>query len=58
MGPGHNALIDVGGQTWIVYHAWLPNHAGDKRVLWIDKLDWRDGKPHVDGPTCTSQHAP
>jgi beta-xylosidase len=58
MGPGHNALIDVDGQTWIVYHAWLPNHAGDKRVLWIDKLDWRDGKPRVDGPTCTSQHAP
>jgi len=57
-GPGHNALIEVGGQTWIVYHAWLRYHAGDKRVLWIDKLDWRDGKPRVDGPTCKAQPAP
>lgn len=57
-GPGHNALIDVDGQTWIVYHAWLPNHAGDKRVLWIDRLDWQNGKPVVHGPTCTKQTAP
>jgi beta-xylosidase len=58
MGPGHNAILDVDGQTWIVYHAWLPNHAGGKRVLWIDKLDWRDGKPRVDGPTCKPQPLP
>jgi beta-xylosidase len=57
-GPGHNALLQVGGQTWIVYHAWLPNHAGDKRVLWIDRLDWRNGKPHVEGPTCKPQAVP
>jgi beta-xylosidase len=57
-GPGHNALVDVDGQTWIVYHAWKPNHAGNKRVLWIDKLDWRDGKPRVDGPTCKPQPVP
>ena len=57
-GPGHNALIEVDGRTWIVYHAWLPNHAGDKRVLWIDKLDWRDGKPRVEGPTCAAQPVP
>jgi beta-xylosidase len=57
-GPGHNALLEVGGQTWIVYHAWLPAHAGDKRVLWIDRLDWRDGKPRVQGPTCTPQPVP
>jgi beta-xylosidase len=57
-GPGHNALIEVGSQTWIVYHAWLPNHAGDKRTLWIDRLDWRNGKPIVHGPTCTPQPVP
>jgi beta-xylosidase len=55
-GPGHNALIDVGGQTWIVYHAWRPDHTA--RVLWIDKLAWRNGKPTVEGPTCTQQPAP
>jgi beta-xylosidase len=57
-GPGHNSLIDVDGETWIVYHAWLPNHVGDKRVLWIDRLDWRDGKPVVHGPTCEAQPVP
>jgi beta-xylosidase len=57
-GPGHNAFIDVHGQTWIVYHAWLPNHAGNKRVLWIDRLDWKNGKPVVHGPTCTAQKKP
>jgi beta-xylosidase len=57
-GPGHNSLIQVGGQTWIVYHAWLPVHRGDKRVLWIDRLDWKGGKPVVHGPTCGPQPAP
>jgi len=57
-GPGHNALIEVRNQTWIVYHAWLPGHVGDKRVLWIDRLDWRDGKPVAHGPTCTAQPVP
>lgn len=57
-GPGHNSFATIGGETWIVYHAWLPNRAGDKRVLWIDRLEWKDGKPVVQGPTCTKQRAP
>ena len=55
-GPGHNALIDVGGQTWIVYHAW--NEIYSKRQLWIDRLDWQNGNPVVHGPTCSRQPAP
>ena len=56
-GPGHNALIDDGaGRTWIVYHAWDPAYS--KRQLWIDRLEWKDGKPAVDGPTCGAQDAP
>ena len=56
-GPGHNALIDDGaGRTWIVYHAW--DAAYSKRQLWIDRLEWKDGKPVVDGPTCGAQDAP
>ena len=56
-GPGHNALIDDGaGSTWIVYHAW--DAAYSKRQLWIDRLEWKDGKPVVDGPTCGVQDAP
>jgi beta-xylosidase len=57
-GPGHNALVAVHGRTWIVYHAWLPNHVGDKRVMWIDRLDWEHGKPVAHGPTCSEQDAP
>jgi beta-xylosidase len=56
-GPGHNAIVAVGDTTWIVYHAWsTPQH--DVRTLWIDRLDWQDGKPVVHGPTCEAQPAP
>jgi beta-xylosidase len=57
-GPGHNAIVEVDGQSWIVYHAWLPGKQGDKRVLWVDRLDWKDGKPTVEGPTCKPQPVP
>jgi beta-xylosidase len=57
-GPGHNALVEVDGRTWIVYHAWLPNHEGDRRALWVDRVDWEGGKPVVRGPTCSKQGAP
>jgi beta-xylosidase len=55
-GPGGEALVDVGRRTWIVYHAWLPDHS--RRVLWLDRLDWRNGKPVVHGPTCRPQPVP
>jgi len=63
-GPGGQALfVDAKGQTWIAYHAWLPNHIGDLpgspgRLLWLDRLLWKNGKPVVHGPTCTAQTAP
>jgi beta-xylosidase len=63
-GPGHEAIItDSRGQDWMVYHAWPSNHIGDNtggpgRQLWLDRLDWKDGKPVVHGPTCTKQTDP
>ncbi|QBE61884.1 glycoside hydrolase family 43 protein [Pseudoduganella lutea] len=54
IGPGHQHLFDAGGQTWIAYHAWeqLAGGAkGDRRFMYIDKLDWVDGAPLVRGPT-------
>jgi beta-xylosidase len=61
-GPGHQTLIrDAHGQTWIVYHAWPPDKIGSVtpgRQLWIDRLEWKDGKPVVHGPTCKAQPAP
>ncbi len=59
-GPGHQAIVrDDDGETWFLYHAWPAGAAGgDKRVLWIDRLEWEDGKPDVEGPTCGGQEAP
>ena len=54
-GPGHQALVRHGRDTWIVYHAYA---GGDKRVLWIDRLRWEAGKPVVAGPTCEPQPSP
>ncbi|MET0982895.1 MAG: glycoside hydrolase family 43 protein [Telluria sp.] len=53
-GPGHQGVFRVGAQDYIAYHAWelkTDGKRGDRRVLYIDKLDWVDGKPLVRGPT-------
>ena len=56
-GPGHQALVrDRDGATWIAYHAW--DAAFEQRQLWLDAVRWEDGKPIVEGPTCTEQTAP
>jgi beta-xylosidase len=61
-GPGHQAIVrDDDGETWIVYHAWPPDAIGSVvpgRLLWIDRLEWSDGKPVVRGPTCRPQPLP
>lgn len=54
IGPGHQAVFQVGTQSWIAYHAWeeLAGGArGNRRFLYIDKLDWVDAAPVVRGPT-------
>lgn len=56
-GPGHQALIRVGDATWIAYHAWA-GVGREKRALWLDRLEWDDGRPTVRGPTCGEQPAP
>lgn len=67
--PGHNSIVqDDAGQYWIVYHAinkddrWVDaqNKKGDKRVMLIDKVTFKNGWPYIkDGmPTETPQKAP
>ncbi len=57
-GPGHQAIVlDGAGDTWLAYHAY-PAEGGDRRLLWIDRLRWKTGKPVVSGPTCRPQPAP
>ncbi len=60
IGPGHQTLLQLGDQTWIVYHAWEVSSGlkTSRRFVWMDKLNWKDGKPVVEGPTTTPQPAP
>lgn len=53
-GPGHQALFQADGQDYIAYHAWelkADGKRGERRFLYIDRLDWVDGKPVVKGTT-------
>jgi len=61
VGPGHQTLVQVGDQTWIVYHVWevLPSGmTSSNRYVYIDRLDWKDGKPIVEGPSTNAEPAP
>jgi beta-xylosidase len=61
IGPGHQTVITVDGQDWLVYHVWEVvggGRRGDRRQMWMDRLDWVDGKPVVRGPTVGPQEAP
>ncbi len=65
--PGHNSIVsDASGQDWIVYHAVDTRRPREKasddvntrRVMLIDRIEWRGGWPYVIGPTATVQPAP
>ena len=62
VGPGHVAVVEDGaGRSWVAYHAWPPDAVGSVypgRVLWLDRLTWKGGKPEVEGPTKAEQRAP
>jgi GH43 family beta-xylosidase len=61
-GPGHSFLVSTpAGETWLLYHAWPPDAVGSVlpgRQLWLDRVDWVDGKPVVRGPTAEPQPMP
>jgi beta-xylosidase len=57
IGPGHQAIAtDDDGELWLAYHAWDPDLIS--RQLWIDRLEFVDGKPVVQGPTTEPQPVP
>lgn len=61
VGPGHQTIIvDESGQTWIVYHVWQVSggRRTDTRQMWMDKLNWLDGRPVMQGATREEQAAP
>jgi beta-xylosidase len=61
IGPGGQHVFQVGGQTWIVYHAWNTTddgQQGDSRLMWLDRITWQQGKPVIQGPTTEPQPIP
>lgn len=61
IGPGGQSLLQVGSQTWMVYHVWnaAPDgQQGDSRTMWLDPVDWVNGKPVLRGPTTKPQPVP
>jgi arabinan endo-1,5-alpha-L-arabinosidase len=65
--PGHNSVItDTAGLDWIVYHAVDARRPREKptdelntrRVMLIDRIQWKDGWPVIDGPTSGPVAAP
>jgi arabinan endo-1,5-alpha-L-arabinosidase len=67
LAPGHNCIIqDEAGETWIIYHAIDVNRPrqrqedeiNSRRILLIDRIEWRDGWPHVGTPSDEPRPAP
>ena len=67
LAPGHNSVVtDKAGDLWMVYHAIDVNkprqrqedEINSRRILLIDKIEWRDGWPFVGTPSETSRPAP
>ena len=67
LAPGHNAILtDKAGETWIIYHAIDVNRPrqrqedeiNSRRILLIDRIEWRDGWPFVGTPSEDRRTAP
>jgi arabinan endo-1,5-alpha-L-arabinosidase len=67
LAPGHNSIVlDKAGQHWIVYHAIDVNkprqrqqdEINSRRILLIDRIQWRAGWPHVGTPSDEPMSAP
>lgn len=50
-GPGHQSIFQVGGRSFMSFHAWQATKgcrkAADKRELYIAPIFWKDGKPQL-----------
>jgi arabinan endo-1,5-alpha-L-arabinosidase len=67
LAPGHNCVVtDKASQDWIIYHAIDVNRRrqrqqdeiNSRRILLIDRIEWRDGWPFVGTPSDELQPAP
>ncbi|MCA1653121.1 MAG: glycoside hydrolase family 43 protein [Sphingomicrobium sp.] len=50
-GPGHQAIFQAAGRSFIAFHAWAATRdcrkAADERYLYVAPLSWQDGKPVI-----------
>ena len=67
LAPGHNCVVsDRAGDVWMIYHAIDVNRprqrqedeVNSRRVLLIDRIEWKDGWPHIGTPSQEPQRAP
>lgn len=67
LAPGHNGIItDRAGMHWILYHAVdvarprqrQEDEINSRRVMLIDRIEWKDGWPSAGTPTSGEQPAP
>ena len=51
IGPGHNAefVSDAEGNDWMLYHGFSADTPDEGRKVWLDRIDWVDGWPHIMG---------
>lgn len=57
IGPGgQDVAVAPDGSTWLVYHAWDTDLT--YRTMNIDRLEWRDETPVLDGPSTGPQALP
>lgn len=56
VGTGHNSEIvsDNAGNDWFFYHA-VSTKNPEGRVLMMDKIDWKDGWPSVEGTSPSTE---
>jgi arabinan endo-1,5-alpha-L-arabinosidase len=67
LAPGHNTIAeDKAGQLWMLYHAIDPGkprqsqdrEINSRRVMLIDRIEWKDGWPWVGTPSHEPKPAP
>jgi arabinan endo-1,5-alpha-L-arabinosidase len=60
--PGHHATVqDDAGQDWILYHAMVRGDITNNRYLFLDRIEWVNGWPMINGgkgPSIESADAP
>ena len=61
-GPGGQAVVTLGEDTWLAYHAWDPDAigygVGGERSMWLDRIRWDGDVPVLEGPSATPPAVP